>query len=144
MEGSSSLRVPRKVTADSASSDIDRAGVVSSTVCAVHCASTAAAPSLVTALGLSMLAGPVFEWGFTVLAILLATSALMIGWRRHQTLSIALILGAGIVGLLFGRLLEMMELHNVGTVLSVGAGLALMVGHVAGIRAARARRESDK
>ena len=120
-------------------SDVDRVGVVSSTVCAVHCASTAVAPSLIAALGLSVLVGPAFEWGFTLLAIVLATSALVIGWRRHQTLSVALVLGAGIVGLLLGRLLEAMDFHGVGTVLSIVAGLALIVGHLSGIRATRAR-----
>lgn len=122
--------------------DVDRAGAVSSTVCAVHCVSTAVAPSLLAALGLSVLVGPAFEWGFTVLAIALAAAALVIGWRRHQTLSVALVLGAGIVGLILGRLLEAMEFHGVGTVLSVVAGLALVVGHVSGIRATRARGES--
>ncbi|MEM7136032.1 MAG: MerC domain-containing protein [Myxococcota bacterium] len=121
---------------------LDKAGALSSTVCAVHCASTAAAPSLIAALGLSVIAGPLFEWGFTILAVVLATSALVIGWRRHQTLSIALVLGAGIVGLLLGRLLEVMEFHSYGTVLSIVAGLALVIGHLAGVRASRAMRES--
>ena len=124
--------------------DIDRAGVVSSTVCAAHCASAAAAPTLVAALGLSVLVGPVFEWGFTILAIVLAALALVIGWRRHQTLSVALVLGAGILGLAFGRLLEAMDFHGVGTVLSIVAGLALVVGHVGGIRATRARTEAPR
>lgn len=124
-------------------SDIDRAGMVSSTVCAVHCASTAAAPSLIAALGLSFLAGPAFEWGFTVLAVVLASLALLIGWRRHQTVSIALVLGVGILGLLLGRLLEVMDFHGVGTGLSILAGLLLIVGHFAGIRASRTRRGSS-
>ncbi|MEM9729888.1 MAG: MerC domain-containing protein [Myxococcota bacterium] len=124
------------------SNRIDRAGVVSSTVCAVHCASAAAAPSLIAALGLSVLVGPMFEWGFTVLAVLLGASALVIGWRRHQTMSVALVLGAGILGLLLGRVLEMNEFHGAGTVVSVVAGVALVVGHLSGIRASRAQAEA--
>ena len=124
--------------------DVDRAGVVSSSVCAVHCASTGAAPSAVAALGLSVPVGPVYEWGFTALAIVLAVSALLIGWRRHRTLSVALVLGAGVAGLALGRALEAMDFHGVGTALSIAAGLALVVGHIGGIRANRARGEAPR
>ena len=123
--------------------NVDKAGVVSSTVCAVHCASTAAAPSLIAALGLSVLVGPAFEWGFTALAILLAAAALVIGWRRHQTVSVAMVLVAGIVGLVLGRLLEAMDYHDIGTVMSIVAGLALVAGHIGGLRATRARSEAS-
>lgn len=113
-------------------------------MCAVHCASAAAAPGVVAALGLSVLVGPMFEWGFTLLAVLLATSALVIGWRQHQTLSVALVLGAGILGLVLGRVLEAFDFHGVGTVVSIVAGLALVVGHLSGIRASRAQNAARR
>ena len=120
---------------------IDKAGAVSSALCAVHCASTAAAPTLLAALGLGVFVGPAFEWGFTVVAILLATAALVIGRLRHQIVWTSVALGVGIAGLVIGRLLEVLHVHGAGTLIGVVAGLTLVVGHVCSIRASRARSE---
>ncbi len=116
---------------------VDRAGVVCSLVCAVHCTSTAVFPSLLVALGLSALVGPLFEWGFTMLAILVASTALVIGWRQHGVAWILLAFAAGIAGLAAGRLLEAADVHGVGTIVSITAGLSLAVAHIASIRANR-------
>lgn len=123
---------------------IDKAGAVSSALCAIHCASTAAAPSLLAALGLSVFVGPAFEWGFTVAAIVLAAAALAVGRQRHQLVWTSTALGVGIAGLAVGRLLEVLDVHGAGTLIGVGAGLALVVGHLSGIRARRAQSEARR
>ena len=123
----------------SSNATVDKAGAVCSTVCAVHCAATAALPGVVAALGLGAMVAPALEWGFTVVAILLATTALVLGWRRHRLLWVSAILVAGIAGLATGRLLETAHVHGAGMALSIGAGLTLAVGHIISIRVSRSR-----
>ena len=81
-------------------SRVDRVGATCSTLCAVHCAATAAIPGALAAMGLDALTGHEFEWGFTIVAILFATMALVLGWRRHRRLWIGVVFGVGIAGLL--------------------------------------------
>lgn len=121
---------------------VDKIGAVCSTLCALHCASTAAIPSVMVALGLGTLIGPAFEWGFIVVAILFAAVALMIGWRRHRVVWILFLFAAGIVGLVAGRLLEAADFHGVGTLLSIASGVTLVVGHSVNILLERGRSQA--
>ena len=122
---------------------MDRAGAACSTVCAVHCAFTAAIPSALAALGLGALMNPTFEWVFTIVAILIATIALVVGWRKHRVIWIGLVFVIGIVGLGVSRILESAEIHGVGPLVGVLSGIALVVGHVASIRVYRSRNEAQ-
>lgn len=113
---------------------VDTLGAVASSLCAAHCASAAIAPSLLVALGLGAAVGPAFEWGFTGLAVAMAAVSVLLGWRRHRTRWIATLLIGGIIGLIVGRLVEVAGLHELGTAIAVSSGLALVVGHLAGLR----------
>lgn len=118
-----------KSDAQRPASKLDGAGAVCSTVCAVHCASSAMAPGVLAVLGVGALAGPALEWGFTVAAILFAILALIVGWGRHRNPYLALLFVAGIAGLGLGRWLEMLELHHAGPAASIAAGLSLIAAH---------------
>lgn len=114
---------------------LDRLGVVASTACAVHCVATALLPAALAALGLSALGGHEAEWVFTSLAVLVATSALVMGWRRRASPAAALALGAGIVGLISSRFLEESGGHGVGIAVGLASGALLVLGHVLNLRA---------
>lgn len=141
---------------------IDQLGAFASGLCAVHCAICALLPAAFAALGLGMLLGHEAEWLFTLVAVSFATGALILGWRRHRSSRVAVLLTLGIVGLLGSRVLEMGEehhgehheqhghghheeahgeapsaLHAAGTFVGVVAGGVLIAGHLLNIRATR-------
>lgn len=147
---------------------VDRLGALASTLCAVHCAACALLPAAFGALGLGFLLGHEIEWAFTLIAVALATGALVFGWRRHRSRPVVLLLALGIVGLLVSRGIEMGSEHHehathepvshsstpkthheadegdahlTGTIVGVAAGLLLLSGHLLNIRATRRRRE---
>ncbi len=122
---------------------IDKTGAILSTVCALHCASSAVAPGLLAALGIGALAGPAAEWGFTAAAIIFATWALIIGWKRHRSLYVTFLFLAGIAGLGLGRCFEMLDIPG-GSLLSIAAGAALVVAHVSGILLSRRNEATMK
>ena len=91
---------------------VDRMGAVASTVCAVHCGLCALLPVAFSALGLSFLVGHKAEWIFTMIAIVFALGALVLGWRQHGSVRVVSILALGVVGLLASRGLEMGGHHG--------------------------------
>jgi len=100
------------VTTDPGGTDgLDRAGAVASSLCAAHCAVCALLPAAFGALGMGVLLGHEAEWVFTLIAVVFAAGALVLGWRRHRSIRVAGLLGLGIVGLLASRGLEMGEAH---------------------------------
>jgi len=120
---------------------VDRLGTFASTACAVHCLASALLPSAIAALGLGALFGHEAEWGFTLGAVALAVAALGLGWPKHRSPGIATLLLIGVMGLLGARLVEEAGVHGAGTALGVVAGLALVAGHVWGIRITRRSTE---
>ena len=134
---------------------LDRAGMLASSVCAVHCVVCALLPAAFGVLGLGVLSGAVAEWGFTLVAIAFAAGALSFGWRRHRSRGIALLMILAVAGLLASRGLEGGEGHHhdehhhaesgeahggeglAGTAVGVLAGLMLLTGHLLNMRAIR-------
>ncbi len=115
----------------------DRLGVLASSACAVHCAISAVLPTALAAAGLGALIGHEAEWAFTGAAVLLAVLAAVHGWRQHRSFATVAWLAAGAIGLLGARFLEEQGSHEVGTTVSVGAAIALVVGHIVNFRAIR-------
>lgn len=91
---------------------LDRFGAVASSVCAVHCAVCALLPAAFAAFGLGVLLGHEAEWVFTIIAVLCAGAALGLGWQRHRSPHVALMLLLGISGLLASRGLEAGDDHD--------------------------------
>lgn len=116
---------------------VDWLGAFASGTCAVHCGLAALVPSALAGLGLGALLGHEAEWGFTIVAVVLAAVALGVGWRKHRSASVGLLFGAGMIGLVSSRFLEEAGGHELGTAVGVLAGLVLVTGHVLSLRAAR-------
>lgn len=91
---------------------LDHLGALAGGLCAVHCAVCALLPAAFAAVGLGVLLGHGTEWAFTLVAVLVASSTLVIGWRRHRSLPVAAFLLLGIGGLLTARTLEMSSPHR--------------------------------
>ena len=90
----------------------DRMGAVASTVCAAHCAIGALLPAAFGALGAGFLMSEKVEWLFTLVAIAFAAVALWLGYRKHRSRVVAVLLAAGIVGMLGARLIEEASGHH--------------------------------
>ena len=90
----------------------DRLGSVASTLCAVHCAICAFLPFIFTALGVGFLLSQSIEWLFSLVAIAFGVGALILGWRRHRSKTVATLLGLGVVGILASRGIEMGSDHH--------------------------------
>ena len=63
-------------------------------------------------IGLEILVGHEAEWGFTIVAIVFALGAMVLGFQKHQSPRIAALFAVGIIGLLGSRFLEEMEGHG--------------------------------
>lgn len=124
---------------------VDRVGIVASGLCAAHCAAGALIPGALGALGLGVFLGEGVEWAFTVVAIVVAALSVWLGFRRHRSARVAILLTAGMAGLLLSRLLEgdehahpgHGEVELLGPALAVVAGAVLIFGHVLSTRALR-------
>ena len=90
----------------------DRLGSVASTMCAIHCAICAFLPVIFTAVGLNFLLNQSAEWIFSLVAIAFGLGALVLGWRRHRSKTVAALLVLGVVGILASRGLEMGSDHH--------------------------------
>lgn len=124
---------------------MDHAGILASTICAVHCVLAAALPSLLSGLGLGAFLGHEAEWVFTVTAVVIAGLALVIAWRRKGPRSVKVLLAAGIAGLLGARFVEEVEaLHDYGMLIGIGAGVLLVAGHFVSIRGNRPLESRDQ
>lgn len=91
---------------------VDHVGLVASGLCAAHCALSALLPVALGTLGLGALFGHEAEWVFTLVAVVFASAALVLGWRRHRSVLAASLLALGIAGLLASRGLEMRGPHH--------------------------------
>lgn len=116
---------------------MDRLGGVASAACAAHCLLLSLAPSLVSMLGIELLANELFEWGFFALAVGFALAAALIGYRVHRTGWILAGFGVGLLVLLAGRLGEALALYEGGGVIAVIGGALLASCHVASLRRSR-------
>ena len=105
---------------------LDRAGMLASALCAVHCLSSALAMGLLTAMGAAGLVAPVVEQVFLGLAVLLGLGSFLPAARRHRSPAPLLWFSAGLVLLLGVRAL---------TGEGLGEALVVAVGAAAVIRA---------
>ncbi len=79
---------------------LDRAGMLTSALCAVHCAASALAMGLLSTLGVAGLAAPAVERVFLTGAVLLGLASILPALRRHRSLGPTLWFAGGMVLLL--------------------------------------------
>lgn len=112
----------------------DRVAALASFLCAIHCA---VLPFIIVALpvlGLSFLADHRFEVGFVIFASLLASVALVAGYRRHGQRLPLMLAVPGIALLIIGvTLLEGRSLVAHSIMVTIG-GLMLASAHFVNLR----------
>jgi hypothetical protein len=69
----------------SQSLDPDRWGTIASTICAVHCAITGIAVSVLSIIGFAYLQSPILEWGFLGFALVFGLWAAVRGHSIHKS-----------------------------------------------------------
>lgn len=112
----------------------DRFGATASFLCAIHCAALPFVIALLPVLGLSFLADHRFEAGFVGFACVLATVALVSGYRRHRRRLPLMLAVPGLVLLVLG----VTFLHGgsllVHSVLVTCGGLLVASAHFVNLR----------
>ena len=120
----------------------DSMGKVASSLCAIHCALCAFIPSIFSLIGLELLMDHEAEWAFTIVAILFAIGASVIGWLEHKNPLVLSSFGIGILALFASRFLEESGGHIVGVSVGIIAGLVLFGTHLKNSEHIRKCRET--
>jgi hypothetical protein len=113
----------------------DRAGIVASSVCAVHCIAGSVLAGASGAIA-PIFADPRVEVGLSTTAILLAVAALVSAWRRHRRSAPAIIGGLGVVSVATARFAHAVP-ESAETLFAVTGGALLVTAHALNIRACR-------
>ncbi len=116
----------------------DRVGATASFLCAIHCAVLPFVLAMLPFLGLGFLADYRFEQIFVVCAALLASAALLTGYRRHRRRLPLLLVAPGVALLLVGVLVVDLDAQIVlhSTLVTCG-GLLVATAHVINLRLTR-------
>ena len=69
----------------SQSLDPDRWGTIASTICAIHCAITGIAVSVLSIMGFTYLQSPILEWSFLGFALVFGLWAAFRGFSIHKS-----------------------------------------------------------
>ena len=77
--------------------DPDRWGTIASTICAIHCAITGIAVSVLSIIGFTTLQSPILEWAFLGFALVFGFWAAARGYRRHKSLVPVLVFFVGFI-----------------------------------------------
>ena len=108
---------------------MDRFGTLASAACALHCLVLSTAPALFATLGLELLHGEIFEWGFFAMAMAMASLAAIFGFRLHRD---SRVVGWFVVGglvLMAGRFGEAGGLFEGAGILAIVGGFLLVISH---------------
>ncbi|MBL0940047.1 MAG: MerC domain-containing protein [Gemmatimonadaceae bacterium] len=108
----------------SGASWLDRIGIATSTLCALHCAVSALFMGVLSALGVAGFAAPIVEQVFLGLAVLLGVFSLGSALRRHRSYAPLLWFSAGMLVLLVVRPMAPSALIEAGIVM-VGAAAVI-------------------
>lgn len=115
----------------------DRLGATASFLCAIHCAALPFVIALLPLIGLSFLADHRFEAGFVAFASVLASAALISGYRRHRRRLPLLFAIPGLLLLMLG--VTFLHAHSlvVHSVLVTCGGLLVATAHFVNLRVDR-------
>lgn len=109
---------------------VDRVGATASLLCAVHCMLLPFVLALLPLIGLEFLAGHTFERIFVACAAVLASTSILVAYRRHRHPQALFLMVPGIVLLLFGVAINLDVHVLVHTASVVTGGLLVASAHV--------------
>jgi predicted membrane channel-forming protein YqfA (hemolysin III family) len=85
---------------------LDKAGMVASVTCAVHCMIMPLIITLLPIFGLSLFATEEFEWILLMISAMLGVTSLCFGFRKHKSFKAFSFLGIGLTMIVIGRLMH--------------------------------------
>ena len=109
---------------------LDKAGVVASFLCAIHCAAMPLVVTLLPLLGLSFLASEPVEWALLGASATLGSLSLCLGFRQHRSRLVFMVLGVALALLVAGRIFHEHHFGIWGPVLMVLGGFTMMGAHL--------------
>ncbi|WP_414717209.1 MerC domain-containing protein [Tahibacter sp.] len=112
----------------------DRFGATASFLCAIHCALLPFVIAVLPALGLAFLADHSIERGFVLFACALATTMLLLGFRRHRRPNALFLLLPAMALLLAGVVVDFDSSATVHAVLVSTGGSLLALAHLVNLR----------
>ena len=83
---------------------LDKAGMIASITCAIHCMIMPLIVTLLPIFGLSLFATEEFEWILLMISAMLGVTSLCFGFRKHKSFTAFSFLGIGLTFLVIGRL----------------------------------------
>jgi len=83
---------------------LDKAGMIASITCAIHCMIMPLIVTLLPIFGLSLFATEEFEWILLMISAMLGVTSLCFGFRKHKSFRAFSFLGIGLTFLVIGRL----------------------------------------
>ena len=83
---------------------LDKAGMIASITCAIHCMIMPLVITLLPIFGLSLFATEEFEWILLMISAMLGITSLCFGFRKHKSFKAFSFLGIGLTFLVIGRL----------------------------------------
>jgi hypothetical protein len=113
---------------------MDRAGVMMSTLCAIHCLAGAVLAGVSSVA--PVLSDRRLELAFTVSAIAIAFVALIRAARRHKSRTPAMIAALGVASLVLARV-GVVDAEALEVTLSIAGGVLLVSAHVINLRECR-------
>lgn len=91
---------------------LDKIGMFSSLICAIHCTILPIALILFPVFSVSLLTHHTFEWVMLIFSLILGLSSLCFGYKKHKSLKALSLLSVGIFLLLIGKLSHEHYQHN--------------------------------
>jgi hypothetical protein len=123
---------------------LDAVGATASLACAVHCAATPLALTLLPFAGLTFLADERIEWALVGLSTLLGLASLCLGYRLHRSRQGVAVLAVGVALLALGRVAEARDVEPWGVPLVVIGGISVAAAHLVNRRLCRACRRCQQ
>jgi hypothetical protein len=118
--------------------DYDRLGSIASTICAIHCAISGFALSLVSALGIGFIASEGAELLFILVTLVFGVFAIRSGFRKHgKYWPIGLFLGGALLIASSHLLFSHQHVLPMSRIVSIAGAICLIAFHVVNHRLAK-------
>ncbi|TDR40833.1 MerC mercury resistance protein [Tahibacter aquaticus] len=112
----------------------DRFGATASFLCAIHCALLPFVIAVLPLVGLGFLADHAIERGFVLFACVLATTMLLLGYRRHRRINALVLLLPAMLLLLAGVVVDVDQASVAHAWLVATGGSLLALAHLVNLR----------
>jgi hypothetical protein len=113
---------------DTNAKTLDRYGMMLSIGCAIHCALLPMAMGLLTATGLSWIAGPAFEWAILACTFLIGSTQLLRSFTLHRNPVSLYLFGVGLTCFAMAKM-ELVEFSYSEAVFMTIGGLLVATAH---------------